>query len=122
MEPRESTFSIPSGALTMFAEIDGEQREFTFKEAELSLVRPEGKPAGIMTVRPLSTSEPCSLEFVIDEFRPYVRKISRKRFIKLMMSIGFSRNDACELAEDCNTNDIPYAYEWWKWDICCSVH
>lgn len=46
--------------------------------------------------------------------------MSRKRFIKLLMSDGVSRNVAVELANYYNRRNIPYekAYEKYKMHIC----
>ena len=42
--------------------------------------------------------------------------MTRKRFIKLVMSYGIPRNDAVEIAADYNSRNIPYerAYEKYK--------
>ena len=46
--------------------------------------------------------------------------MTRKRFIKLLMSHGVSRNEAVHLANYYNRRNIPYmkAYEKYKMRIC----
>lgn len=47
-----------------------------------------------------------------------LKKMSRKRFVKLLMGKGMSRNDAQGEALICNLTKTPYSVGWFDYVVC----
>lgn len=63
-------------------------------------------------IRELRVAEPAEATFTIR-----LPRMSRKKFIKKMMSLGYSRNFARDIAEYCWRKQIPYCTMYTKTSI-----
>jgi len=99
MEPR-NTMNLTGGRL--FVEIGGERKELC-GVLKVEITAPKEECDG-----PVRLIAPKEAEYKFTLFKREAPGMNRKRFIKLLMSMGFQRNKAHKMAADAHSKGHPY--------------
>ena len=96
----ENNFNLSGG--TLFIEINGERKELA-PVIGMEITAPKEKYDG-----PLCPIVPKEAEYKFTLLKTEVPGLKRKRFIKILMGMGFQRNKAYEMAADAHSKGHPY--------------
>lgn len=103
MEPRERTMNLTGG--TLFINDPETGAAIEVGNVEMGEVKFNDNATATGVIKPVKIGEMTSLSF---ECKLLPHRMSRKRFIKKLMSMRIQRNVAYVVAEWCNAVRMPY--------------